>query len=130
MTSQIIDTVIFIFIAFGLGLKLPMPVLINMAIGQYIFKFFLHDHQILIAEAHHGIHLCAHFMQFSGHGIGNGTAHAAADNAYLFQALGMGGDTQGSNEIGNIFALFLVVELFCSCANYLENNFNSSFFPI
>ena len=41
MTSQILDTVIFIFIAFGLGLKLPMPVLINMAIGQYVFKFFL-----------------------------------------------------------------------------------------
>ena len=41
MTSQILDTVIFIFIAFGLGLKLPMPVLINMAIGQYIFKFLL-----------------------------------------------------------------------------------------
>ena len=41
MTSQILDTVIFIFIAFGFGLKLPMPALINMAIGQYIFKFFL-----------------------------------------------------------------------------------------
>ena len=41
MTSQILDTVIFIFIAFGLGLKLPMPALINMAIGQYVFKFFL-----------------------------------------------------------------------------------------
>lgn len=41
MTSQILDTVIFIFIAFGCGLKLPMPVLINMAIGQYIFKFLL-----------------------------------------------------------------------------------------
>lgn len=41
MTSQLIDTVIFIGIAFGLGVGLPMPVLINMAIGQYVFKFIL-----------------------------------------------------------------------------------------
>ena len=41
MTSQLIDTVVFIFIAFGLGMKLPLPLLINMAIGQYFFKFGL-----------------------------------------------------------------------------------------
>ena len=41
MTSQILDTVVFIFIAFGFGLKLPLAALINMAIGQYVFKFLL-----------------------------------------------------------------------------------------
>ena len=41
MTSQLIDTVVFIFIAFGCGMKLPLPLLINMAIGQYFFKFGL-----------------------------------------------------------------------------------------
>ena len=41
MTSQVWDTVIFIVIAFGFGLRLPMPALINMCIGQYVFKFAL-----------------------------------------------------------------------------------------
>ena len=41
MTSQAIDTLVFIFIAFGFGVGLPMNLLINMAIGQYVFKFVL-----------------------------------------------------------------------------------------
>ena len=41
MTSQAIDTLVFIFIAFGIGVGLPMNLLINMAIGQYVFKFVL-----------------------------------------------------------------------------------------
>lgn len=41
MTSQIIDTVIFISIGFGIGLKMPMNELIGLMIGQYCIKFCL-----------------------------------------------------------------------------------------
>lgn len=46
MTSQIIDTVLFIGISFGLGFgwlfdKTMLPTLLAMIIGQYVFKFML-----------------------------------------------------------------------------------------
>ena len=41
MTSQIIDTVIFIGIGFGIGLKLPSQDLIGLMIGQYCIKFII-----------------------------------------------------------------------------------------
>lgn len=41
MTSQIIDTVIFIGIGFGIGLKMPWNELIGLMIGQYCIKFCL-----------------------------------------------------------------------------------------
>lgn len=41
MTSQIIDTVIFIGIGFGIGLKMGGTELIGMMIGQYCIKFCL-----------------------------------------------------------------------------------------
>lgn len=41
MTSQIIDTVIFISIAFGIGQGLPIDDVVGIMIGQYCIKFFL-----------------------------------------------------------------------------------------
>ena len=41
MTSQIIDTVIFISIGFGIGLKMRGAELVGLMIGQYLIKFCL-----------------------------------------------------------------------------------------
>jgi len=41
MTSQILDTVIFIGISFGIGFHMPIQDLIRMMIGQYTLKFIL-----------------------------------------------------------------------------------------
>lgn len=41
MTSQIIDTVIFIGIGFGIGLKMPVYSLVGLMIGQYCVKWCL-----------------------------------------------------------------------------------------
>ena len=41
MTSQIIDTVLFISIGFGIGLKMPLSELIGLMIGQYCIKFII-----------------------------------------------------------------------------------------
>lgn len=41
MTSQIIDTIIFIGIGFGIGLHMPINELIGLMIGQYCVKFCL-----------------------------------------------------------------------------------------
>lgn len=41
MTSQIIDTVIFIGIGFGVGLRMSGPELVGLMIGQYCIKFCL-----------------------------------------------------------------------------------------
>lgn len=41
MTSQIIDTIIFIGISFGIGFHMPIQDLVRMMIGQYALKFIL-----------------------------------------------------------------------------------------
>ncbi len=49
-------------------------------------------------------------MERLGHGHGDGAAHAAAYDADLLDAVGMGRHAQGAHEVLQVFALFLVVQ--------------------
>ena len=61
-------------------------------------------------------------MQCLGDGQRDGAAHAAADDADVFQALDLGSLAQGSHKVMHGFALFKGVELQGTCADNLEND--------
>ena len=69
-------------------------------------------------------------MQCLGDGQRDGAAHAAADDADVFQPLDLGGLAQGSHKVMHGLALFEGVELHGTCSDNLENDRNGAGFAV
>ena len=61
-------------------------------------------------------------MQLLCYGQSDSAADAAADDADVLETLKMGGNAEGTDEVLNVLTYLLVVELFGSCADNLEND--------
>ena len=86
--------------------------------------------QVLVPEAHNGVDLRALLVELFRHRVGDGAAHAAADDGHLFQALRLRGAAQGAHKILKAVALLQVVQLFRGGAHDLENNGHGARFPV
>ncbi len=93
-------------------------------------EFLLQDDQVLVPEAHNGVDLRALLVELFRHRVGDGAAHAAADDGHLFQALRLRGAAQGAHKILKAVALLQVVQLFRGGAHDLENNGHGARFPV
>ena len=69
-------------------------------------------------------------MQCLGNGQRNGAAHAAADDADVFQTLDLSGLAQGSHKVMHGLTLFEGVELHGTCADNLKNDGNGAGFAV
>ena len=69
-------------------------------------------------------------MELFQNRVGNGAAHAAADDADLFLALGLGGFAQGAHKVLEAVALAQVGELFRGGAHRLDNDGDGAFFRV
>ena len=72
------------------------------------------------------MHLGAAVVELLQNGISNGAAHAAADDADLLLALGLGGLAQGADKVVEIVALIQVGELLRGSTDGLDNDGDSA----
>ena len=89
-------------------------------------ELVLEDEQILAAEADDGGDLRPEAVELLGHGHRDGAAHAAADDADLPDAVGMGGDAQGTDEVLDGLALVLGVQKLGGGADDLEDDLDGA----
>ena len=76
------------------------------------------------------MHFRAAVMELLEHGIGDGAAHAAADDADLLLAFGLGRAAERADKVLNVLALGLVAELFGRSADRLHDDRHSALFAV
>ena len=74
--------------------------------------------------------LAAKLVEFAGNGQSNRTANTAADDAHLFHSVRLSRLAQRTDEVGDVVAFLLAVQLLCSCSNDLEDNIHRSGIPV
>ena len=70
------------------------------------------------------------WWSFLATGVGDGAAHAAADDGHLFQALRLGGAAQGAHEVVKAIALLQVVEQLGGGPHDLEDDGDGALLPV
>ena len=93
-------------------------------------ELVLKDEQIFIAEADDAVDGAALLVQFAGNGQRNGAADAAAHDADLLQALGLGGTAQRADEIVDAVARVQAVQLHGGAADDLEDDVHGAFLAV
>ena len=99
-------------------------------VGAGGLELLLEDDEVLVAEAHDQVHVAPVVVELLGHGVGDGGAHAAADDGHPLEALGLGGPAQGAHEVLDVLALPLVVELLGGGAHELEDDGDGTARPV
>ena len=94
------------------------------------FELILENEQILAAEAHDAVDDTALLVQLPGDGQSDGAAHAAADDADLLQALGLGGAAQRADEIVDALAHLKAVQLHRGTTDDLEDDVHGALLPV
>ena len=74
--------------------------------------------------------LGAVIVEFLQDGIGNGTAHAAADHADLLLTLGLGGLAQGAHEVLQAVALVQALQLLSGGTHGLDDDGDCALFGV
>ena len=90
----------------------------------------LDNDQLLIAEAGDHIHLCSGLVQCLGSGVGNGTAHAAADDSGLPDAGEIGGSPQRTHKVQDAVPGLQTAQQIGGQAHLLEDDGDSACFGI
>ena len=93
-------------------------------------ELVLKDQQVLAAEADDGGNVRAEAVELLGHGHGDGAADAAAHDADLLNALGVGGNAERADKVLNIFALVLGIQQGGRRADNLENDLHAALFRV
>ena len=88
------------------------------------------DHDVLGTEADDRVNLAAFGVQLLSHGQSDGAANAAANNGDLLLTGSLGCVAQGANEVLQVVALFLGVQLDGSSADNLENDGDSALLTV
>ena len=89
-------------------------------------KLLLQDHQVAVAEADDRGDACPKAVEFLGQGERDRTANAATHDADLADSLGMRGNAERTNEVGDAVALILFAEEQGRGANGLEDDLDGA----